>query len=104
MPDETGLRVATVAAWAAERLDASPADRASAFYLSMLRFIGCTANGNQSADLFGDEAEFGADAQGTDFGNPREAMAAMLRYFRKTKGTFGAFAAMARAMSKLPGM
>lgn len=86
MPDETGLRIATVAARIGARIDASPADRASAFYLALLRFIGCTADSEAAAGAFGDEVALGRETQGVDYGNPRETLAAVLRRARQGKG------------------
>jgi len=104
MPDETGLRVATVASKIAACLDASPSDRASAYYLALLRFIGCTANSDAAADVFGDEVEFGNETQGLDYGNPREMLPAVMRHARKGKGAFRGAAAMVRTFGKLMGM
>jgi putative nucleotidyltransferase with HDIG domain len=104
MPDETGLRIATVAAKIGTLVDASSSDRASAFYIALLRFIGCTADSEAAASAFGDEVEFGRETQGADYGNPRELLPAVLRLARKGKGALGGTLAMARTFGKLMGM
>jgi putative nucleotidyltransferase with HDIG domain len=104
MPDETGLRVATAAAKIGACIGASQADRASAFYLAVLRFIGCTAEGDAAAEAFGDEIGFGTETQGLDYGNPREMLPAVMKYVRKGKGVVGGTVAMVRTFGKLMGM
>jgi HD-GYP domain-containing protein (c-di-GMP phosphodiesterase class II) len=104
MPDETGLRVATVAARIGTLIAASPSDRASAFYISLLRFIGCTADSDTAARVFGDEVALGRETQGVDYGNPREMLSAVLRRARKGKGAIGGTLAMARMFGNLMGM
>jgi len=104
MPDETGIRVATLAATIGARIDATRSDCASAFYLALLRFIGCTADSEAAAALFGDEVAFGSETQGVDYGNAREVMPAVLRHVRKGKGVLGGALAMARAFGKMMSM
>jgi len=104
MPDETGLRVATVAAKVGQCIEASAEDRSSSFYLAMLRFIGCTGDSTRAADAFGDEVEFGRATQGLDYGNPREMLPAVLRIARKDKGPIGGMIAMVQTIAKLMAM
>lgn len=104
MPDETGLRIAIAAVKIGALIDASDSDRVSAFFIALLRFIGCTADSEAAAGAFGDEVEFGRETQGADYGNPRELLPAVLRLARKGKGALGGTLAMARALGKLMGM
>lgn len=104
MPDETGLRIAAVADKIGELIAASPANRTRAFYVALLRFIGCTADSHTAADVFGDEVALGRETQGLDYGNPRELLPAVLRLSRKGKGAIGGAVAMARTFGKLMGM
>lgn len=100
MPDETGLRMATAAAKIGELLDASLEDRTNAFYLALLRFLGCTADSNAPADALGDEVEFARAMQGLDFWDGKEMFGAAMRFARKDKGLVGGALAMARAFAK----
>lgn len=104
MPEETGPRVASVAAKIGAQLGATTAECSSAYYLALLRWIGCSADSDTAADVFGDEVSFGTDTQGVDYGDPREMFPAMLRFLRKGKGTLEGMVAIARAMTKMPGM
>jgi len=101
MPDETGLRIAAVASRIGALIAASPTERASAFYVAMLRFIGCTADSDAAASAFGDEVALGRETQGLDYGNPRELLPAVLGRARQGKRTLGGALAMARTFGKL---
>lgn len=104
MPDETGLRIAAVADKIGALIRASSSDRARAYYVALLRFIGCTADSHTAADVFGDEVALGIDTQGLDYGNPREMLPAVLRRARKGKGAIGGAVAMVRTFGKLMGL
>lgn len=104
MPDETGLRIATVAARIGTLIGAPPPERASAFYVALLRFVGCTADSNTASHVFGDEVALGRETQGADYGDPGEMTRAVLRYARKDKGAIDGMLAMARMLARLMAM
>lgn len=54
-PLEWVIRCALLGVRLAEALGLSEAERREAYYLSLLRHIGCTANAHQDAEAFGDE-------------------------------------------------
>lgn len=104
MPEEHGLRAAAIASKLGELIGASTRDRADAFYLTQLKYAGCTADGDVAAAVFGDELDFGRETFGLDYGDPKAILPAVLRRARKGKGPLGGVLAMARVMSKLMGM
>lgn len=101
MPEDRGLRASALASRLAEVTSASPRDRADAFYLTQLRYTGCTADSDLAANLFGDEIEFGRETLGMDYGNPREMLPEVMRRVRRGKGPIGGTLAMARTLGNL---
>ncbi len=103
MPMDHGLRSAAVAVRLGELVGAGDRDRADAFYLSLLRYVGCTADSHIAAEVFGDEVAVRGALYGVDWGAPTEvlprAMSAVSR--RAGGGVRGAAAAM-RAAATMP--
>jgi HD-GYP domain-containing protein (c-di-GMP phosphodiesterase class II) len=58
VPLETSLRHAVIAARVAERAGLRPSERSAAFYVALLRSIGCTAFAHENALLLGDDIAF----------------------------------------------
>lgn len=104
VPDETGLRVATAATKIGACIDVPRSDCVSAFYLALLRFIGCTADSAAAANLLGDETEFAAETVGLDYWNAREMLPAVMRHARKGKGLVGGTVAMVKTFGNLMAM
>lgn len=54
-PVEHGLRTCLVAMRIADALDLDVDARSEVFYVALLRFLGCTADSHQAAEMFGDD-------------------------------------------------
>jgi response regulator RpfG family c-di-GMP phosphodiesterase/DNA-binding CsgD family transcriptional regulator len=79
-PTEHGLRTCLVAMRLADALELDPAVRGDVFYVSLLRFLGCTADAAEMAALAGaDEVQFLAGMAPVAMGSPREEIAKMIR-------------------------
>jgi hypothetical protein len=71
------LRAVTLAE---ARAGAGPAEQATVWCASSLRFLGCTGHAFDMAVVFGDEIAMRADTAETDFANPVEVLGAMLAH------------------------
>jgi HD-GYP domain-containing protein (c-di-GMP phosphodiesterase class II) len=83
-PMEHVARSCLIAVRLAERAGCDEADRAAAYHLGLLAWIGCTADSHELAALFGDDIEFRAGVYDHDLG-PR----AMLDYVLARAGSGG---------------
>jgi hypothetical protein len=64
-PMEHGLRTCWLSLAAADALGLDTATRSAAYYVALLRFIGCTSDASETAELAGgDDVAFNADAGG----------------------------------------
>ncbi len=104
MPEDHGLRAATLAARTANVVGCNASTVADAFFLALLRYSGCTADSDRAAATFGDEVTFGQQAYGVDFGDPRQALPAVMKFVARGKGAVGGAVAMARTFGRMPGM
>jgi hypothetical protein len=78
-PAEHGLRTCLLAMRLAEALDADVEVRREAFYVSLLRFLGCTADALAVAETAGgDDIGFLAGMAPATMVSPREEIARML--------------------------
>lgn len=68
-----GQRLATAAG-------ADPSERATTWWTSALRFLGCTGHAFDMAVVFGDEIEMRAHAARADFANPFDVMRVMVSH------------------------
>jgi response regulator RpfG family c-di-GMP phosphodiesterase/DNA-binding CsgD family transcriptional regulator len=78
-PLEQALRSSLLATDLGRRAGLGPGDLRVAYYLSLLRLIGCTSTASDVAALLGDDRALGAWFETVDAASDREAMAAMLR-------------------------
>lgn len=79
-PTEHGLRTCRIAMRLADALELDPAVRGEVYYVSLLRFLGCTADAAEVAALAGgDEVRFLAGMAPVAMGSPREEIAQMIR-------------------------
>ena len=79
-PTEHGLRTCLLAMRLADALGLDPAVRGEVFYVSLLRFLGCTADAAELAALAGgDEVQFLAGMAPVAMGSPREEIVQMIR-------------------------
>jgi HD-GYP domain-containing protein (c-di-GMP phosphodiesterase class II) len=66
LPQEHVLRQCRIALGLAERLDVDEPARAAVYYVSLLAWVGCTADSYELADQFGDDLALRADAHRVD--------------------------------------
>ena len=77
---EHGLRTCLLAMRLADALELGPVACGEVFYVSLLRFLGCTADAAELAALAGgDEVQFLAGMAPVAMGSPREEIAQMIR-------------------------
>lgn len=74
MPAEQGLRTASVAVRVGQLSGATEAECRDALYLALLRYVGCTADSDISADVMGDEVAVRGALYGVDWGAPGELL------------------------------
>jgi HD-GYP domain-containing protein (c-di-GMP phosphodiesterase class II) len=74
------LRAVALAQALSVRAGAGPAEQATVWWASSLRFLGCTGHAFDMAVVFGAEIAMRADTAETDFANPVEVLAAMLAH------------------------
>jgi hypothetical protein len=78
-PAEHGLQSCLVAMRLAEAVGADVEVRCDVFYVSLLRFLGCTADAHEVAAMAGsDDAGFLAGMAPAAMGSPREELARLL--------------------------
>ncbi len=101
---EHGLRTCLVAMRLAAALDL-PADvRCEVFYVSLLRFLGCTADAHQLAAMAGgDEVRFLAGMAPVAMGSPREEIAQMIALVAAGQRMPQRLRALARALTDTKG-
>ncbi|MDQ1396872.1 MAG: hypothetical protein QOG64_2131, partial [Acidimicrobiaceae bacterium] len=79
-PPGSQLRGAVLGQHLAAAADADPAERATTWWTSALRFLGCTGHAFDMAVVFGDEIEMRAQAARADFANPFDVMRVMVSH------------------------
>lgn len=78
-PQEHGLRTCLVAMRLTEALGVDAEVARATYYVTLLRFLGCTADAHLAAGAGGDEIRLFAAAAPVTMGSPREEMARILR-------------------------
>ena len=79
-PTEHGLRTCLIAMRLADALELDPVARGEVYYVSLLRFLGCTADAAELAVLAGgDDVRFLAGMAPVAMGSPREEIGRMIR-------------------------
>ena len=78
-PMELGLGTSLVASRLAEELGCSADERRRAYWVAMLRHIGCTAGAHEFAALVGDEIAFRGGLGGVDFTDQRVLLRSIVR-------------------------
>jgi HD-GYP domain-containing protein (c-di-GMP phosphodiesterase class II) len=79
-PLESQLRSCLLAAWLTEAAGYDPAIRETAYWVALLRYIGCTGHAHEVATVFGDEIAIRAQTLVHDAGNPAEVMRDVIAY------------------------
>jgi HD-GYP domain-containing protein (c-di-GMP phosphodiesterase class II) len=102
MPEEHGLRAATVALRLGEVVGAAEVDRTDAFYLALMRYAGCTADSEVAAHVLGDEVAMRGVLYGVDFGAPMQILPRVARAASAGKGRVKGVAAAIRTVAKMP--
>ena len=73
-PLESQLRSCLLASWMCEAADSTETCRDTAYWVALLRYVGCTGHAHEVATLFGDEIAIRAQTLVHDAGNPTEVM------------------------------
>ncbi|HET7568928.1 MAG TPA: HD domain-containing phosphohydrolase [Gaiellaceae bacterium] len=93
---ESGLAIALRAVALADAAGFDDETREDAFYVALLRHVGCTAENPAFAEIVGDEHEFRHSANAADVTSPRAFMPLVLRHLVRSHGLFGAAATLGR--------
>src|SRR5215813_5591827 len=97
-PLEHGLRTAVIAVRLAERLELDESERAAVYYVSLLRFAGCTAESHLDAQMFGDEIAARTELTRMMFASPGALLVTALRNVRPDEPVLRRGAAAAKAL------
>lgn len=79
-PPGSQLRATVLGQHLATAAGLGPAERATAWWTSALRFLGCTGHAFDMAVVFGDEIEMRAESMQADFANPFDMMRLMVSH------------------------
>jgi HD-GYP domain-containing protein (c-di-GMP phosphodiesterase class II) len=77
-PLETGLVICQLAVGVGERMGLAEDELRRAYYLALLRHIGCTAKADPMAEAIGSDLVLGEAVAAIDMANPREVVPAVL--------------------------
>src|SRR4051812_18881395 len=70
LPLEHTVRTCLLAMALGRRAGLTEPELSDLYYLTLLRMLGCTADSDYAAEIFGDEVAFGRDTQHLDYGDP----------------------------------
>src|ERR1051325_8570423 len=79
-PLESQLRSCLIASWLCEEAGFDDDVRTDAYWVSLLRYIGCTGHAHEDAALFGDGRAIRAQTLVHDAGTPAEVMRDVFEY------------------------
>ncbi len=79
-PAGSQLRATVLGQHLARAADIGPEERATTWWTSALRFLGCTGHAFDMAVVFGDEIEMRAKSMQADFANPFDMMRLMVTH------------------------
>jgi HD-GYP domain-containing protein (c-di-GMP phosphodiesterase class II) len=79
-PLESQLRSCLLASWMCEAADLGEDVRETAYWVALLRYVGCTGHAHEVATLFGDDIAIRAQTLVHDAGNPAEVMHDVVEY------------------------
>jgi HD-GYP domain-containing protein (c-di-GMP phosphodiesterase class II) len=100
-PLEHGLRTAIIAVRLAGRLGLDESERISVYYVSLLRFAGCTAEAHLDAEIFGDEIAARTELTRTMFASRGELLLTAVRNVHRDEPFLRRGAAAAKALPRL---
>lgn len=81
-PPGAQLRACLLGQWLAADAGLSPGEAATAYWLSLLRFLGCTGHAHEVAVVFGDEIDLRSRSLLADMGNPPDVVRVVLAHGR----------------------
>ena len=79
-PLESQLRSCLLAGWLADDVGLDDEQRATTYWVALLRYLGCTAHSHEVAALFGDDIAIRAQSLVHDAGDPAAVVADVLDY------------------------
>ena len=79
-PLESQLRSCLLASWLCEEAGFEQEVRETAYWVALLRYVGCTGHAHEVATLFGDDIAIRAQTLVHDAGNPTEVMGDVVEY------------------------
>jgi HD-GYP domain-containing protein (c-di-GMP phosphodiesterase class II) len=79
-PLESQLRSCLLASWLCEEGELPDDVRETAYWVALLRYVGCTGHAHEVATLFGDDIAIRAQTLVHDAGNPAEVMHDVVEY------------------------
>jgi HD-GYP domain-containing protein (c-di-GMP phosphodiesterase class II) len=79
-PLESQLRSCLLASWMCDAAGFDRDVRDTAYWVALLRYVGCTGHAHEVATLFGDEIAIRAQTLVHDAGNPAEVMGDVMRF------------------------
>ena len=85
LPDEAAVRCAVLGSALAEEVGATDEERGDAYWLSLLRYAGCTADAHLNAAVLEDEIAVHRDMYGIDYGEPGEFLPFFVRRVGRDK-------------------
>src|SRR3954452_14775800 len=81
LPLEHTGRTCLLAMALGRRAGMSEPELSDLYYLTLLRMLGCTADSESAAGVFGDEVAFGRDTHQLDYGDPKGFGACVMSSF-----------------------
>jgi HD-GYP domain-containing protein (c-di-GMP phosphodiesterase class II) len=101
---DQGPRAAILAVRIARDLRLDESIAADAYYVALLKYIGCVGDSDIAAEVLGDEVEFGRLLDGVDFGDPSVLLPAVLKLRWRGLGEGSGLFAVAKTLVNLPKM
>ena len=99
---ERALRRCLVAVYFGEALGLDADDLRTAYYLALLQYVGCTADAQEMASIYGDEVAAGEWFVRVGSGQPREVLVALVRNLGAMEPLLRRAATVATAFADLP--
>jgi HD-GYP domain-containing protein (c-di-GMP phosphodiesterase class II)/DNA-binding CsgD family transcriptional regulator len=86
-PLESQLRSCLLATWMCEAAEFEDEVRETAYWVALLRYVGCTGHAHEVATVFGDEIAIRAQTLVHDAANPAEVMRDVMAFATAGRGT-----------------
>src|SRR5258707_2557810 len=85
-PLESQLRSCLLATWICDAAGFEEEDRETAYWVALLRYVGCTGHAHEVATVFGDEIAIRAQTLVHDAANPTEVMRDVMAFATAGRG------------------